>query len=290
MTRLPVGEIVVLSKPPANKQHSPALERSGQLLTRMLRVFAAVTSANTNERLQAFRQMRRRDSLRLDLPRRRAVRARATSTTGATVTKPPGAASSSGITWISFAPAHVSRRRTNAAPAGEPEEATLHRCQTGLLEANKAASIMVEDVAQLDGLSPEEIASAAQLAAERGTPDRWALAIQNTTQQPALAFLRDRALRCRLFEASVHRADRDGPVDTREIVVRLAELRAERAALLGYENAAAYVLDDQMAKTPQAAMSLLHQVGEHAAAKAGTTPPGSSDDRRGRALRSRAVD
>ncbi len=149
------------------------------------------------------------------------------------------------------------------------EEATLTtEFQSRLLEANKAASIVVEDVAQLDGLSPEEIASAAQLATERGTPDSWALAIQNTTQQPALAFLRDRALRCRLFEASVHRADRDGPVDTREIIVRLAELRAERASLLGYDNAAAYVLDDQMAKTPEAAMRLLHQVGEHAAAKA----------------------
>jgi peptidyl-dipeptidase Dcp len=117
------------------------------------------------------------------------------------------------------------------------EEATLTtEFQSRLLEANKAASIMVEDVAQLDGLSPEEIASAAQLATERGTPDRWALAIQNTTQQPALAFLRDRALRCRLFEASVHRADRDGPVDTRGR--RSGRLRAS-AALLGYENAAA---------------------------------------------------
>lgn len=270
-----VAEIVAQSEAPTFENTFAALERSGQLLTRVLRVFAAVTSANTNERLQAiqadeaprlaehsdsiylddglFARVRdvydRRDALALTPEQRRLVERYHLDFVRA------GARLA--------APEKARLRELNR------EEATLTtEFQSRLLEANKAASIVVEDVAQLDGLSPEEIASAAQLAAERGTSDRWALAIQNTTQQPALAFLRDRALRCRLFEASVHRADRDGPVDTREIIVRLAELRAERAALLGYENAAAYVLDDQMAKTPEAAMRLLHQVGEHAAAKA----------------------
>jgi len=270
-----VAEIVGQSEAPTFDNTFAALERSGQLLTRVLRVFAAVTSANTNERLQAiqadeaprlaehsdsiylddglFARVRdvydRRDALDLTPEQRRLVERYHLDFVRA------GARLA--------APAKARLRELNR------EEATLTtEFQSRLLDANKAASIMVEDVAQLDGLSPEDLASAAQLAAERGTPDRWALAIQNTTQQPALAFLRDRALRCRLFEASVHRADRDGPVDTREIIVRLAELRAERAALLGYENAAAYVLDDQMAKTPDAAMRLLHQVGEHAAAKA----------------------
>src|SRR5262249_31546582 len=96
------------------------------------------------------------------------------------------------------------------------EEATLTTdFPNRLLEANRAASITVDDIAVLDGMTAEDVASAAELAAERGTGGQWVLAIQNTTQQPALAFLRDRALRCRLFEASVHRADRDGPHDTR---------------------------------------------------------------------------
>jgi peptidyl-dipeptidase Dcp len=252
-----------------------ALERSGQLLTRVLRVFSAITAANTNERLQAvqteeaprlaahadaiylddalFARVRdvydRRDALDLTPEQRRLVERY----------------------HLDFVRAGARLGASDKTRLRElnREEATLTtEFQNRLLEANKAASITLDDVAQLDGLTDEDIASAAELAAERGMPGAWVLAIQNTTQQPALAFLRDRALRCRLFEASVHRADRDGPVDTRAIVLRLAELRAERAELLGYHTAAEYVLDDQMAKTPEAAARLLHQVGEPAAAKA----------------------
>jgi peptidyl-dipeptidase Dcp len=270
-----VADIVAQSEAPSFDNTFAALERSGQLLTGVLRAFALVTAANTNERLQAiqaeeapklaahsdaiylddalFDRVRdvhdRRDALALTPEQRRLVERY-----------------------------HLDFVRAGARlAAGEKarlrelnrEEATLTtEFQNRLLEANKAASISLDDAAQLDGLSEEDVASAAQLAAERGTPGQWVIGIQNTTQQPALAFLRDRALRCRLFEASVHRSDREGPFDTSAIVLRLSELRAERAALLGYATAAAYVLDDQMAKTPEAAIRLLHQVGERAAAKA----------------------
>ncbi|HEV8448713.1 MAG TPA: M3 family metallopeptidase [Gemmatimonadaceae bacterium] len=270
-----VAAIAGQTEAPSFDNTFAALERSGQLLTRVLRVFAAVTSANTNERLQAiqtdqapklaahsdaiylddalFARVRdvydRRDGLALNAEQRRLVERY----------------------HLDFVRSGARLSADDKARLRElnREEATLTtEFQNRLLEANKAASITVDDVAQLDGLSREDVASAAQLAAERGTPGSWAIAIQNTTQQPPLAFLHDRALRCRLFEASVHRSDRDGAVDTRSIVVRLAGLRAERAALLGYDNAAAYVLDDQMAKTPEAAIALLHQVGEPAAARA----------------------
>jgi peptidyl-dipeptidase Dcp len=270
-----VADIVARGDVPTFDNTFAALERSGQLLTRVLRVFNATTAANTNDRLQAiqveqapklaahtdaiylddalFHRVRdvydRRDALDLAPEQRRLVERY----------------------HLDFVRAGARLGANDKARLRElnREEATLTtEFQNRLLEANKSASITVDDVAQLDGLSEEDIASAGRLAAERGGPGQWALAIQNTTQQPALAFLRDRALRCRLFEASVHRADRDGPHDTRAIVLRLAELRAERAALLGYATTADYVLDDQMAKTPAAAISLLHQVGAPAAAKA----------------------
>jgi peptidyl-dipeptidase Dcp len=270
-----VAAIAGQSEPPTFDNTFAALERSGQLLTRVLRVFAAVTSANTNERLQAIQAEEapklaaHSDAIYLDDVLFARVRA---------VYDGRDSLALSAEQHRLVERYHLDFVRAGARLAAEDkerlrelnrEEATLTtEFQNRLLEANKEASITIDEVAQLDGLSHEDIASAAQLAAERGVPGRWALAIQNTTQQPALAFLRDRALRCRLFEASVHRADRDGPVDTRAIVIRLAELRAERATLLGYENAAAYVLDDQMAKTPEAAIALLHQVGAPAAAKA----------------------
>ncbi len=94
------------------------------------------------------------------------------------------------------------------------------------------------------------------------------LPLQNTTQQPAQASLKNRALRERLFTASTTRAERGDSNDTRAIVKRLAQLRAERARLLGFPNLAAYVLDDQMAKTPDAAIKLLTDLVPAATAQA----------------------
>ncbi|HEV8217333.1 MAG TPA: M3 family metallopeptidase, partial [Gemmatimonadaceae bacterium] len=117
-------------------------------------------------------------------------------------------------------------------------------------------------------LSDADIAAAAQAAKDRGLDGKWVLLLQNTTQQPAQASLRRRDVRERLFRAAIHRADRGDAADTRALVERLVELRAEKAALLGYPNAAAYVLDDQMAKTPDAAVKFLLDIGRAAAAKA----------------------
>ena len=75
--------------------------------------------------------------------------------------------------------------------------------------------------------------------------------LQNTTQQPDLDLLSQRSTRQTLFENSWNRAERGGANDTRDIVSRLAQLRAQKAKLLGFPNYAAWKLDDQMAKTPR---------------------------------------
>ena len=81
--------------------------------------------------------------------------------------------------------------------------------------------------------------------------------LQNTTQQPDLDSLSHRASRQKLFEDSWNRAERGGANDTRAIVARLAQLRAQKAKLLGFPNYAAWKLDDQMAKTPEAALKFM---------------------------------
>jgi len=149
------------------------------------------------------------------------------------------------------------------------EEATLSTdFQKKLLAATKAGAVVVDDSAQLDGLSAGDIAVAAQAAKDRKLTGKWVLALRNTTQQPAQAELRNRALRERLFRASTTRAERGDSNDTRQIILRLAQLRPERARLLGYPSLAAYVLDDQMAKTPDAAIKLLTDLVPAATAKA----------------------
>lgn len=116
-----------------------------------------------------------------------------------------------------------------------------------VLNATKAGAVSVGSVAELDGLSEPQIAAAASAATQRGFKDQWLITLQNTTTQPALAQLKNRALRERLYQASVTRAP-----ENFEVVAKLVKLRAERAALLGYANHAAYVVADETAQTTAA--------------------------------------
>ena len=128
-----------------------------------------------------------------------------------------------------------------------------------LLAATKAGAVHFSDKAALAGLSDEAIASAAQAAKDRKL-DGYVLTLQNTTQQPAMESLTDRASREALFKASVNRASMGGTNDTRPLISEIAQLRAQQASLLGYPNYAAYALYDQMAKTPEAAIGFIDRL------------------------------
>ena len=106
-------------------------------------------------------------------------------------------------------------------------------------------------------LFADRIETAAQAAKSRGLTGKWVLPLRNTTQQPAQAELRNRAVRQRLFELSTLRTARGDTNDTRNTIRRMAELRAEKAKLLGYPSWAAYALETQGAKTPENAIKLL---------------------------------
>jgi peptidyl-dipeptidase Dcp len=138
-------------------------------------------------------------------------------------------------------------RRMNA----ELAELSTRFSQNVLKEVN-ASAIVVETEDELRGLSDSEVASARRVAEERGLEDKYVLPLQNTSGQPALASLEDRALRRRIHEVSLARGSRGGEFDNRGIVSRVLRLRADRARLLGYENHAAYVLEDQTARTTEA--------------------------------------
>ncbi|MCB0811333.1 MAG: dipeptidyl carboxypeptidase II, partial [Flavobacteriales bacterium] len=111
-----------------------------------------------------------------------------------------------------------------------------------------------------------EAAAAAAIA--KGHAGKWVLDLRNTTTQPVLAELKDRALRERIMRASLSRNGRGNAYDTRAILARLAQLRAEKAKLLGFPTWAHYVMDDQMAKNPDRAMELLGRLAPAAAANA----------------------
>ncbi|MDZ4849319.1 MAG: M3 family metallopeptidase [Pirellulaceae bacterium] len=130
--------------------------------------------------------------------------------------------------------------------------------QNNLLAITKERSVLVDNVAELDGMSTAEIAAAAQAATDRGKEGKFLLAITNTTRQPILTSLKNRELRKRVWEASAYRGlGRNGGLDNRTLILKLARFRAGRAAILGYENHAAFSLENQMAEKPEAAFKML---------------------------------
>ena len=140
--------------------------------------------------------------------------------------------------------------------------------QQKLVAAAKAGALVVDDKAELAGLSEAEIASAAEAAKSRGLKGKYVIVLQNTTQQPLLTSLANRDVRAKLFEHSWTRAEKGDANDTRAIISQLALIRAEKAKLLGYPNYAAYVLYDQMAQTPQAVNKFIAQLVPATRAKA----------------------
>jgi peptidyl-dipeptidase Dcp len=126
-----------------------------------------------------------------------------------------------------------------------------------LLADTNDAALVVDDPAQLDGLSPDAISAAARAAEARGHPGRWLLPLVLPTGQPALASLTDRVTRRRLHEASISRGSRGNAHDTRDLVRRITALRAERAGLLGHPHHASWVIEVGTAGTVDAVETML---------------------------------
>lgn len=118
-----------------------------------------------------------------------------------------------------------------------------------VLDGVNAAAIVVDDHDQLAGLPEGQVAAAAAAATSRGLDGKYVIALLNTSGQPPLSALDNRSLRERIMRGSLARGSEDGEYDNREVITRLAELRAERAVMLGYPNHAAYILDEQTAQT-----------------------------------------
>ncbi|TNJ34750.1 M3 family metallopeptidase [Arenimonas terrae] len=139
--------------------------------------------------------------------------------------------------------------------------------QNVLKEVN-ASGVLVDDVKRLDGLSADAITAAAEAAKAAGKDGQYLIALMNTSGQPPLTSLTDRALRKQIMEASLTRGSRGGEFDNRAIVARVAKLRAERAALLGYANHAAYILEDETAGSVGAVNKLMGDMAPAAVANA----------------------
>ncbi len=242
-----------------------ALEQSGAMLTRVMYVFGALTSANTNDNLDAIdtrvspKLAAMRDAITLN-PKLFA-RVKAVYDNRANLNLAPDQLQVVELTYENMV--------RNGALLSDADKAKLKdingrlsTLQTDfgqkLTKGTKDAALVVNGKAGVAGLGAGEIAAAEKAAADRGlAKGSYVLPLQNTTQQPLLVTLSNRATRQALFEKSWNRSERGDATDTRGLILEIAALRAEKAKLLGFDNFAAYQLSDQMAKTPQAALTFL---------------------------------
>lgn len=261
--RAEVDAIAAATEAPTLDNTIVAMERSGDALTRVSKVFFHLSGAHTNEAIQAIeaeyapKLAAHRDEILLD-PR---LFARIDALHAARDTLGLDAETKRLLERYHLMFVRAGAKLDDAAKARlkalNAEQADLQtRFQANLLKGTVDGAVVVDDRAKLDGLDDSAITAAADAARERGLDGKFLLTLTNTTRQPVLASLKDRDLRRQVWEASANR-NLSGETDNRAHVARLAAIRAEIAGLLGYPNWAAYVLDDQMAKTPEAAGKLL---------------------------------
>ena len=252
-----------------------ALERAGRLLERVKATFTNLHTANTNERLDAIdRAMAPRLAAHQDavfLNARLFQRIDTLYRQRAALGLDPEAAYLLERYHKDFvrAGARLGAAAKTTLRGYNGQIASLQSAfkQAVLKEAN-ASALVLDTRAELAGLPEADIDAAAAAAKERGLAGKYLLKLVNTSVQPALAQLERREIRARLMAASLARGSHGGAFDARPLVLKLAQLRARRAVLLGYPNHAAYVLDDQTAKTPGAVNQLLADLGRPAVANA----------------------
>ena len=220
-----------------------AMERSGVLLTRAAKVFNAVTGANTNDTLQAIQERispklaEHNDKIYLNAKLYQRVKAIYDGRASAGLTTEQKYLAELYYKNFIRAGAQLSDADQTRLRALNQEEAKLTTdFGNHLLAATKKGALVLDNVSDLDGFTPGEIETAATAAKQRGLNGKWVIPLQNTTQHPAQAELKNRAVRQRLFIASTTRAEQGDANDTRDIIKRLAQLRGERAKLLGFPN------------------------------------------------------
>jgi peptidyl-dipeptidase Dcp len=268
-----VERIATDPEPPTFANTLEALERSGQRLRHASRIFTVLLSTTSDATLEAIdaeyasKLAAHRDAIALD-PRLFA-RVRSIHDRRASLELEPEQRRLVERIYTGFT--------RSGALLDDADKAALRLINTELsdlvstyrrrlLNGTNAAALVVDDASTLEGLTAEDLAAAAAAAKSRGLDGRWVLPLQNTTQQPALASLRRRAMRERLFHASISR-NAGGEHDTTALVTRMAQLRAERARLLGFPTHAALVLDDEAASTPGNALALMKRLVAPATAR-----------------------
>jgi len=273
-----LAEIDAIAKqttPPSFDNTIAAMEKSGALLTRASKTFFGVVGANTNDTLQKVQEIvapklaAANDQVYLNdqlYQRVKSVYDRRND--GGFTAEQIALIERYNRNFVRSGARLSEQDKTRMRAINQELSKLSTEFSNKLLAGTKAGALVVDNVNELAGFTDAEIQTAADAAKQRGLSGKWVVPLRNTTQHPAQAELTNRAVRQRLFENSTLRTSRGDSNDTRNTIRRMAELRAEKAKLLGYPTWADYVLETQGAKNPQNAIKLLTDLTAPATARA----------------------
>lgn len=243
-----------------------AMEKSGELLTRVSRVFSNLSGTDSNEaRRQLQRDLSPKFSAHSDdinLNPELFARIQSVYDQRDELDLDPVSARLLDVYYNRFvrAGANLNEEERQQIRALNEEHARLTtEFSQNQLAITREIAVVVDDVEELAGMSDNEIRSAENAAEAAGHEGKYLISITNTTRQPVLSSLENRELRQRVWEASAYRGT-SGEYDNRPLVKRLTEIRAERAELLGYESWANYQLENTMAETPENVFDMLNSM------------------------------
>lgn len=260
--------------PPTFENTVLSFEKSGKLLDRVSSVFSNLNGSNSNPEIlkiaaeMAPKRSAHRDAIYVDSVL--FARFDALYQKRATLNLDPESLQLLDYTYKEFlrAGAKLSDAdKTKLRQLNEQIASLTTQFQQNVLKGTKEAAVVVDSQSELDGLSAEQIGAAAEAGKARGLQGKWVITLQNTTTQPVLQQLRNRALREKIYKASINRGV-GGQYDTTAVVAQIVKLRAEKAALLGYPDFAAYNLSAETASTPKAVNEMLARIVPAALANA----------------------
>ena len=244
-----------------------ALEKSGRMLDRVGNVFFALTGSNTTDRLTEIeteispKLTAHYDSITLNPALFQRVKAVYDNRAAMAMTVEDAKLLENTYDGMVHAGALLTDAQREQVKSINSQLSTLttdfsQRARNAMADQ----PVIFDTRAELAGLSEGDITAAANLATEKGYDGKFAIALQNTTQQPLLPAMENRAAREKLFNASYHRADGTTDIDTRMLIAQIAELRAQKAALFGEPDWASYAMWDRMAETPKTALDFMGQM------------------------------
>jgi peptidyl-dipeptidase Dcp len=260
-------EAIIASGEPTFENTIVALEKSGQILSRMLNVFYNKSSSDTNDALDAIEEeiapklSAHQDAISLNPALFSRIKA--------LYDKRDSLALSSEDAWLLekyyrdfvYAGAHLKQeQRAELTKINERLSSLETQFSKNLLTDTNESALIVDSIAELAGLSAGEIEAAADAAKARGLEGKFLLAMVNFSGNPMLESLEVRSTRERIMKASLLRGNRDNDSDTKKIIVEMAKLRAIRAQLFGKKTHADYIIAEQTAGSVENVHAMLRKI------------------------------